>query len=61
MDAKEAGILCEKLNPEVFLSVTETGSFKVLVNTIYPFSGYVGLLLFLVMLYRDIKKEKRTD
>ncbi len=28
MDAKEAGILCEKLNPEVFLSVTETGSFK---------------------------------
>ena len=35
--------------------------FKVLVNTIYPFSGYVGLLLFLVMLYRDIKKEKRTD
>lgn len=35
--------------------------FKVLVNTIYPFSGYVGLLLFLVMLYRDIKGKKQES
>jgi len=30
--------------------------FKVLVNTIYPFSGYVGLVLFGFMLYKDLKR-----
>ncbi len=36
--------------------------FKVLVNVIYPFSGYMGLVLFIFMLYREFsKKEKRKE
>ena len=32
--------------------------FKVLVNTIYPFSGYAGLILFGFMLYRIFQSRK---
>ena len=34
--------------------------FKVLVGTIYPFSGYVGLVLFIAVIYHEyIAKENR--
>ncbi len=40
-----------------FLGMTD---FKVLVNTIYPFSGYMGIILMVVVLYHMLfdKRDK---
>ena len=35
--------------------------FKVLVNTIYPLSGYMGLILFGVIAFRELQTKKVTD
>ena len=41
-----------------FLGMTD---FKVLVNTIYPFSGYMGIILMVVVLYHMLcdKRDKK--
>jgi uncharacterized membrane protein YkvI len=35
--------------------------FKVLVNTIYPLSGYMGIALFGVVAFRELQSKKVTD